>query len=145
MKILEGASPRAIESGKSALNNVHLYPEGSGEKLRLAISRNLKIEASQIILGNGSNEIIELIGHVFLKSGDEVIVGEHGFVVYRLMAMLMGANPIVVPMPNLIHDLDQMKEAITGRTKLIFLPSPNNPTGTSNSPEDIIKFVKALP
>ena len=96
-------------------------------------------------MGNGSNEIIELIGHVFLKSGDEVIVGEHGFVVYKLMAMLMGANPIVVPMPNLIHDLDQMKEAITGRTKLIFLPSPNNPTGTSNSPEDIIKFVKALP
>ena len=66
-----GASPRAIESGKSALNNVHLYPEGSGEKLRLAISRHIKIETSQIILGNGSNEIIELIGHVFLKSGDQ--------------------------------------------------------------------------
>ena len=140
-----GASPFAIAAGKDALNQVHLYPEGSGEKLRKAISSNLNIEASQIILGNGSNEIIELLGHVFLEEGDEVIVGEYAFVVYKLMAMLMGAIPVVIPMPNLIHDLDEMRKAITDKTKLIFLPSPNNPTGTSNSPDEIIRFAESLP
>ncbi len=140
-----GASPLAIEAGKKALKNVHLYPEGSGLELRNTICKKLDLDPSQIILGNGSNEIIELLGHVFLKEGDEVIVGEHAFVVYKLMALLMGATPIQVPMPNLVHDLNKMHEAITNRTKLIFLPSPNNPTGTANSSEEIIQFVESLP
>ena len=140
-----GASPLAIAAGKDALNHVHLYPEGSGLGLRNAIGKNLKLEPSQIILGNGSNEIIELLGHIFLEKGDEVIVGEHAFVVYKLMTLLMGATPIVVPMPDLVHDLNEMHNAITDRTKLIFLPSPNNPTGTANSPKQIIQFVKSLP
>jgi histidinol-phosphate aminotransferase len=96
-------------------------------------------------LGNGSNEIIELLGHVFLEEGDEVIVGEHAFVVYKLMTLLMGAKPVPVPMPNLVHDLNEMHRAITEKTKLIFLPSPNNPTGTANSSEDIFAFVQSLP
>jgi histidinol-phosphate aminotransferase len=140
-----GASPLAIAAGKDALNHVHLYPEGSGLGLRNAIGKNLKLEPSQIILGNGSNEIIELLGHIFLEKGDEVIVGEHAFVVYKLMTLLMGATPVVVPMPDLVHDLNGMHNAITDRTKLIFLPSPNNPTGTANSPKQIIQFVKSLP
>lgn len=140
-----GASPLAIAAGKDALNHVHLYPEGSGLGLRNAIGKNLKLEPSQIILGNGSNEIIELLGHIFLEKGDEVIVGEHAFVVYKLMTLLMGATPVVVPMPDLVHDLNEMHNAITDRTKLIFLPSPNNPTGTANSPKQIIQFVKSLP
>lgn len=140
-----GASPLAIAAGKDALNHVHLYPEGSGLELRNAIGKNLKLESSQIILGNGSNEIIELLGHIFLEKGDEVIVGEHAFVVYKLMTLLMGATPVIVPMPDLVHDLNEMRNAITDRTKLIFLPSPNNPTGTANSPKDIIQFVKSLP
>ena len=140
-----GASPLAIAAGKTALDQVHLYPEGSGEKLRNAIGDKLQMDAAQIILGNGSNEIIELLGHIFLEDGDEVIVGEHAFVVYKLMAMLMGATPVIVPMPNLVHDLDEMRKAITDKTKLIFLPSPNNPTGTSNSSDEIIRFAESLP
>ena len=140
-----GASPDAIAAGRIALDQVHLYPEGSGEKLRNAISSNLNIQATQIILGNGSNEIIELLGHVFLEDGDEVIVGEHAFVVYKLVTMLMGATPVIIPMPNLVHDLDEMRKAISEKTKLIFLPSPNNPTGTSNSPDEIIRFAESLP
>jgi histidinol-phosphate aminotransferase len=140
-----GASPLAIAAGKTALDQVHLYPEGSGEKLRNAIGDKLQMDAAQIILGNGSNEIIELLGHIFLEDGDEVIVGEHAFVVYKLMAMLMGATPVIVPMPNLVHDLDEMGKAVTDKTKLIFLPSPNNPTGTSNSSDEIIRFVESLP
>jgi len=140
-----GASPLSIAAGKAALDQVHLYPEGSGEKLRNAISKKLQLDPAQIILGNGSNEIIELLGHIFLDDGDEVIVGEHAFVVYKLMALLMGATPVIVPMPNLVHDLDEMRKAITDKTKLIFLPSPNNPTGTSNSSDEIIRFVESLP
>ena len=140
-----GASPDSIAAGRIALDQVHLYPEGSGEKLRNAISSNLNIQATQIILGNGSNEIIELLGHVFLEDGDEVIVGEHAFVVYKLVTMLMGATPVIIPMPNLVHDLDEMRKAISEKTKLIFLPSPNNPTGTSNSPDEIIRFAESLP
>ena len=140
-----GASPHAIKAGKEAFKNIHLYPEGSGLVLRSTICKTLGLEPSQIILGNGSNEIIELLGHVFLEEGDEVIVGEHAFVVYKLMSLLMGATPIEVPMPDLVHDLTQMREAITGRTKLIFLPSPNNPTGTSNSSREIIQFIESLP
>jgi histidinol-phosphate aminotransferase len=140
-----GASPLAISAGEEALKNVHLYPEGSGSELRKKISQHHQLDPSQIILGNGSNEIIELLGHVFLDKEDEVIVGEHAFVVYKLMSLLMGAKPVVVPMPNLVHDLNKMHEAISSRTKLIFLPSPNNPTGTANSADEILDFVNSLP
>ncbi|MDG1325871.1 MAG: histidinol-phosphate transaminase [Opitutales bacterium] len=140
-----GASPSAIDAGKEALHHIHLYPEGSGAELRCAISENLGLQSDQIILGNGSNEIIELLGHVFLEEGDEVIVGEHAFVVYKLMSLLMGAKPVSIPMPNLVHDLNAMHRAITDKTKLIFLPSPNNPTGTANSPEEILAFAQSLP
>lgn len=140
-----GPSPKAIAAGVDSLSRVHLYPEGSGLKLRQKISSLHEIESNQVILGNGSNEIIELLGHVFLDEGDEVIVGEHAFIVYKLTALLMGAQPIVVPMPDLTHDLNQINYSITNKTKLIFLPSPNNPTGTSNSAEEIIEFVKNLP
>ena len=140
-----GASPEAIEAGKKSLENIHLYPEGSGFKLRAKIASLQKIDPNQIILGNGSNEIIELLGHVFLDTEDEVLVGQHAFVVYKLTALLMGARPVVVPMPNLVHDLNKFREAVTDKTKLIFLPSPNNPTGTSNSPKEIIAFAESLP
>ena len=140
-----GASPKAIEAGKKSLENIHLYPEGSGFKLRAKIASLQKIDPNQIILGNGSNEIIELLGHVFLDTEDEVLVGQHAFVVYKLTALLMGARPVVVPMPNLVHDLNKFREAVTDKTKLIFLPSPNNPTGTANSPKEIIAFAESLP
>ena len=140
-----GASQKAIQAGKESLENIHLYPEGSGTKLRTRIASLHNIDPNQIILGNGSNEIIELLGHVFLDAEDEVLVGQHAFVVYKLTALLMGAHPVVVPMPNLIHDLNKFREAITDKTKLIFLPSPNNPTGTANSHEEIIAFAESLP
>ena len=140
-----GSSTTAIEAGKVALESVYLYPEGSGQALREKLGQYHKLDGSQFILGNGSNEIIELLGHVFLNPGDEVLVGEHAFVVYKLVALLMGADVIETEMPRLTHDLDAMKKAITDRTKLIFLPSPNNPTGTANSTEEISAFVRSLP
>lgn len=140
-----GASPKAIEAGKESLNKIHLYPEGSGSLLRSKIASLHGLQDDQIILGNGSNEIIELLGHVFLDSSDEVLVGKYAFVVYSLVASLMGAKSIVTPMPNLTHDLNKMSKAITEKTKLIFLPSPNNPTGTANSSQEIFEFAESLP
>jgi histidinol-phosphate aminotransferase len=140
-----GSSPSAIEAGNKALESVYLYPEGSGSALREKLGQYHKLDPAQFVLGNGSNEIIELLGHVFLNPRDEVLVGEHAFVVYKLVALLMGAGVIETEMPRLTHDLDAMKGAITERTKLIFLPSPNNPTGTANSIGEISAFVRSLP
>ena len=140
-----GPSPQAIEKGKLALENVHLYPDGSGTFLVEKLASKFSLSSDQFILGNGSNEIIELLGHVFIKPADEIIFGEHAFAVYRLVALLMGGNPVAVSMPNLKHDLNLMLEAITDNTKIIFLPSPNNPTGTSNTTSEINSFVEQLP
>ena len=103
------------------------------------------LTSNQFILGNGSNEIIELLAHVFLGPKDEVVFGQHAFVVYRLVAMLMGSKPVAVEMPDLSHDLNLMYKAINKHTKMVFLPSPNNPTGTANSTEEIFTFVRSLP
>ncbi len=140
-----GASESAKLAAREALEKVHLYPDGSGHKLLNQLANIYTLNQNQFVLGNGSNEIIELLGHVFLGPGDEVVCGTHAFVVYKLVALLMGARPVEVEMPALSHDLDKMKHAISGKTKIVFLPSPNNPTGTANTEKDIFEFVRSLP
>jgi len=140
-----GASPTAKNAAREALEKVHLYPDGSGYRLIEQLAELHSLCPTQFILGNGSNEIIELLGHVFLQPGDEVVCGQHAFVVYKLVALLMGAQPVEVEMPGLTHDLGLMSQAITERTKLVFLPSPNNPTGTANTEAEIFQFVRSLP
>jgi len=140
-----GASNLAQSYARQALEHVHLYPDGASHALTTRLSEIHSLQPNQFILGNGSNEIIELLAHVFLEPEDEVVFGHHAFVVYQLVTMLMGAKPVPVAMPALSHDLDLMLQAITERTKLVFLPSPNNPTGTANSEEEIISFVRSLP
>ncbi|MEM9282270.1 MAG: histidinol-phosphate transaminase [Verrucomicrobiota bacterium] len=140
-----GPSPKAIEAMKQAAEGVHIYPDGGGYKLRTAIAEKFGLDRSQIILGNGSNEIIELIGHGFLDPGDNVIAAEHAFVVYKLMATLFGAETIEVPDPGYVHDLDAMADAITPKTKKIFIANPNNPTGTMVGQEVIDRFMARVP
>ena len=140
-----GASAHAKESAREALDQVHLYPDGSGHQLIGQLVHLHRLDSKQFLLGNGSNEVIELLGHVFLEPGDEVVCGEFAFVVYQLVALLMGAKPIKVKMPGFTHDLDLMRKAVTEKTKLVFLPSPNNPTGTANSEDEIFDFVYSLP
>ena len=140
-----GCSPLAKQAGKEALDSIFLYPEGSGQELRENLGQYHGLDSNQFILGNGSNEIIELLAHVFLLPNDEVVIGEHAFVVYKLVTMLMGGKSVETVMPNLTHDLDAMRDAISERTKLVFLPSPNNPTGTANSVDEISNFIRSLP
>jgi histidinol-phosphate aminotransferase len=140
-----GPSPRAMEAASRALRQAALYPDGGCFELRRKLAARFSLAPDQFIIGNGSNEIIELLGHVFLGPGDDVVMGNPAFVVYKLVAALFGARPIEVPLLKHRHDLGHLLAAITPRTKLIFLPSPNNPTGTANTVEEIFTFVRALP
>ncbi|MDF1815969.1 MAG: histidinol-phosphate transaminase [Verrucomicrobiales bacterium] len=140
-----GPSPKAVEAMKKAVEIAHIYPDGGGYKLRTAIAEKFGLQRENIVLGNGSNEIIELIGHGFLKPGDNVIAAEHAFVVYKLMATLFGADTIEVPDPGFVHDLDAMAAAITPQTRKIFIANPNNPTGTLVGQEEIDRFMDKVP
>lgn len=140
-----GPSPKAIAAMREAVAEVHLYPDGGGYRLREAIARKFGLGMNQVMLGNGSNEIIEFIGHAFLKPGDEIVVADHAFVVYKLMATLFGATTVEVPDPGYTHDLDAMLAAITPRTREVFIANPNNPTGTLVDQAQIDRFMERVP
>jgi histidinol-phosphate aminotransferase len=113
--------------------------------LRQKLATRLEVAPNQVVVGSGSNELLELLGHVFLRPGDEVVMGAPAFIVYKLVTLLFGARPIEVPLIGHRHDLSALARAVTPRTKLVFLPSPNNPTGTANSEAEILAFVRGLP
>src|ERR1700686_838146 len=140
-----GPSPKALAAMRAALNSANLYPDGGGYYLRGALAAKLGLTRDHIILGSGSNEIIEFLGHAFLNRGDDVITSEHAFIAYKLVAAVFGAHTIEVPSPDLRHDLDAMIAAITPKTRLIFIANPNNPTGTLLGQEEIDRFIARLP
>ena len=140
-----GPSPKAVTAMRAAIESAQLYPESSGVYLREAIARRLGLGSENIILGNGSNEIIELIGHGFLDRGDEVIVPEYAFIAYKLIAQLFDARTIETPTANFQPDLQAMLNAITPKTKIIFIANPNNPTGFLIEQEKIDNFLARVP
>ncbi len=140
-----GPSPLAKKAMIEALDRAHFYPDGGGYYLREAIAKKTGLSLNQIILGNGSNEIIEFLGHAFLQPGDNIVVAEHAFVVYKIMARLADATTIEVADPGFTHDLTAMLAAITPRTKLVFVANPNNPTGTLVGQAEIDAFVSQVP
>jgi histidinol-phosphate aminotransferase len=140
-----GPSPRALAAMRSALESANLYPDGGGYYLREALAARLGFTRDHIILGSGSNEIIEFLGHAFLDRGDDVIASEHAFISYKLVAAVFGARTIEVPSPDLRHDLDAMIAAITSKTRLIFIANPNNPTGTLAGQDEIDQFIARVP
>ena len=140
-----GPSPKATQAMRAALENAQLYPDGGGFYLRSALAARLGFARENIILGNGSNEVIEFLGHAFLNPGDDVIVSEHAFIAYKLIATLFGARAIETPSPDYEHDLEAMLNAITPTTRIIFIANPNNPTGTLISQAKIDKFISRLP
>jgi histidinol-phosphate aminotransferase len=140
-----GPSPKAIQAMRAGLENAQLYPDGGGFYLRSALGARLGFARENIILGNGSNEVIEFLGHAFLNPGDDVIVSEHAFIAYKLIATLFGARTIETPSPDYEHDLEAMLSAITPKTRIIFIANPNNPTGTLVSQIKLDKFISRLP
>lgn len=140
-----GPAPLAQKAIIESASSMHIYPDGGGYKLREALATKYEIDKKHIVLGNGSNEIIELLCHCFLNPNAALIAAEHAFVVYKLMATLFGAKYVEVPDPNFIHDLDAMAAAITEETRLVFIANPNNPTGTFVDEETIDRFMAKVP
>jgi histidinol-phosphate aminotransferase len=140
-----GPSPRALEAARAALADLHRYPDGGGHRLRLALAKHWAVAPDQVVLGNGSNELLELAGRCFLLPDDEVVYAAQSFVVYEMVAQVTGARKVVVPLTEFRHDLQAMRDAVTPRTKLIFLGNPNNPTGTCVAPGELERFLERLP
>ncbi len=140
-----GPSPLGVAAAEHALRTAHLYPDGGCGELRRKIAEVRGVSEASILIGNGSNEIIELLGHAFLRPGLEVVMGAQAFIVYKLVAKLFGATPVEVPMPGFRHDVDAMLAAVTERTRLLFVASPNNPTGMANTEADLLKLAENLP
>jgi histidinol-phosphate aminotransferase len=140
-----GPSPKAMEAMRGALERGHLYPDGGGFCLCSAVAAKLGLAPENVILGNGSNEVLEFLGHAFLNPGDDVVTSQYAFVVYKLIATSFGARTIEVPSRDYQQDLDRILAAITGKTRLIFIPNPNNPTGTLLSQQAIDHFMSLVP
>lgn len=141
-----GPSPKALEAMRATLERANFYPDGGGYYLREAIAAKFGLGRENVILGNGSNEIIEFLGHAFLRPGDEVVTSDHAFAVYTLMAQLFGAKTVEVPeKPGFVQDLEATLTAITPRTRQVYITSPNNPTGTIVTGEEIERFMARVP
>jgi histidinol-phosphate aminotransferase len=140
-----GPSPAAMAALKAAAKTLHLYPDGNAHYLKQRLAAKLQVDPANLILGNGSNEILEFLAHALMGSGVDVVMSEYCFVVYPLVTRLLGANAITVPARHYGHDLAAMAKAITPKTKVIFLANPNNPTGTLAPAPEVREFLEQVP
>jgi histidinol-phosphate aminotransferase len=139
-----GCSP-SVKSAICAYSDIGLYPDANGFVLKNTLAGYLGVESSHITLGNGSNDVLDLLARVFVGPGDEVIFSEYAFLVYPLVTRAVGGVAVVTPAKEWGHDLTAMSEAVSDRTRLIFIANPNNPTGTYVSGWDLEKFVDDVP
>ncbi|HSG29925.1 MAG TPA: histidinol-phosphate transaminase [Thermodesulfobacteriota bacterium] len=140
-----GASPKALKEVASKLSDINWYPDGDCFHLKNELSKKLGFQNENIVVGNGSNDIIEIAARTFMKPGDEAVMGEYAFIVYPLVTKAIGADAVISPMPDLIHDLRDMYKRITDKTKMIFIANPNNPTGTMVNRDEMEWFLQKVP
>jgi histidinol-phosphate aminotransferase len=140
-----GCSTKAIEAVKKAAENLSLYPDGNCTLLKEALAKKLNLKPSQILPSSGSDEMVDQISKTFINKGDEVILADITFPRYITTTKMMGGIPVIVPLKNWTYDLDGMLEAITDKTKLIWLCNPNNPTGTMFTEEKLMNFLRKVP
>ncbi len=140
-----GPSLQAVEAFTGAARTLATYPEGSARILREALSHRWQINPEQIICGAGSDELLSLIAYAFLSVGDEGIITEHGFLVYKIAIQAAGGVPVIVPETNFTADVDTILAHVTSRTKIVYLANPNNPTGTYLPPHDVVRLHQGLP
>ena len=140
-----GPSPLALEAIREEIENINLYPEGSSRRLREKIAYKLNLNKEMIIVGNGADNIIGLVGMAFINEGDEVITGEITFPAYETITKIMGGKLISVKLKNFCFDLEKIAQRINEKTKIILLCNPNNPTGTIVNKEAVDKFMKQIP
>jgi histidinol-phosphate aminotransferase len=140
-----GISPKAQMAIDEALQDIARYPDGNSFALRSAVAQKFNVAHEQIVFGNGSNDILELVARAFLNPACEVIYSQHAFAVYALVTQAIGATGVVVPAKNYAHDLTGFLQAITPKTRLIFIANPNNPTGTLIAKDILHAFLKQVP
>ena len=140
-----GVSPLAQRAIQSVLRELSRYPDGNGFALKQALGQRYGVALEQIVLGNGSNDVLDLAARAFLTPHDEAVYSQHAFAVYPLAVQAMGARGIEVPARDYGHDLDAMRRAITDKTRLVFIANPNNPTGTFVSSDVLEAFIGAMP
>ena len=140
-----GPSPLALAALQKAIAGVNLYPDGNAFYLKQKLAARLGVDPANLVLGNGSNEIIEFVGHALLAPDADIVVSQYCFAIYPIVAKMLGASVTVVPARNFGHDLPAMLRAITPRTRIVFVANPNNPTGTLVPREELIHFVNEVP
>jgi histidinol-phosphate aminotransferase len=140
-----GVSPLARRAVEASLGDLARYPDGNGFALKRALSIRHGVSPECIVLGNGSNDVLEMAARAFLNPGLEAIYSQHAFAVYPLAVQSIGATGVEVPAKGYGHDLAAMSRAITAKTRLIFIANPNNPTGTMARPRELEEFISALP
>lgn len=139
-----GPSPKAVGAAHAAVGDAARYPDGNGFALKAALSAYIGIASEAIVLGNGSNDVIELVARAFLSSGTSAVFSQHAFAVYPLVSLAQGASLIEVPAQEYGHDLAAMRAAVRADTRVIFVANPNNPTGTLIAPDELHVFIKSI-
>ena len=140
-----GPSPKAVEAIQKELAQLSYYPEGDAPNLKQALAAHLGVERKEVVVGNGSNEILELIVRTFATPAHHAVYSVHAFLVYPLVLTAARVPFTAVPMKDMTHDLVAMKAAITDKTRIVFIANPNNPTGTYNTAEELERFLTGLP
>jgi histidinol-phosphate aminotransferase len=140
-----GPSRLAMGAMRRALAQANLYPDGNAFYLRQKLASKLDVAPANLVFGNGSNELLEFVGHALLSPGAEVVVSQYCFAVYPIVTALFGGKLVTVPARDYGHDLEGMLAALTPRTRVVFVANPNNPTGTVASPTQLAAFVQAVP
>ena len=140
-----GPSPRAIQAVKDALKETNRYPDGGCYYLKQKLSKRLNVSSVQLVIGNGSAEICELIAEAFIGEGDEAVIGRQAFFKYRIAVQIMNGTVVWADMPNYTHDPDQMLSKVSDKTKVMFIANPNNPTGTLMNRDRVEYLMARLP
>ncbi|MCG3777990.1 MAG: Histidinol-phosphate aminotransferase [Nitrospira sp.] len=140
-----GPSPKALAALREGHETLHRYPDGGAFRLREALADRCKVTPNQVILGNGSDEILGLLARTFLGPGDEAVMADQTFVIYKMEVTAAHGKPVIVPLKQWRHDLSAMADAITDRTRLLFLCNPNNPTGTMVSVDEVERLLACVP
>jgi len=140
-----GPSPKAVEAMRVVAEKMHLYPDGGAFYLREALATHLDVPSDMLLFGNGSNELIEFLGHVFLEPGANLVMSQGAFIIYKLVGDAFGAETRMASMDGFTHDLDAMAALVDEDTRLVFVANPNNPTGTRVDNEALKRFLDNLP
>jgi len=147
-----GPSPKALEAIKGAFSDINRYPDGAGyylkkvlaEKLSARAEARIEVSEDELILGNGSNELLDIAVKTYMQDGDEAVMAVPSFVVYSMAVQGVGGKPVQVPLRNYTHDLSAIADAITSKTKMIFIANPNNPTGTINRKDEFERMMEKV-